>query len=127
MDLLDALSSLFIAEQPNGLFVNRFGLAPAYSGLISGSFILAVCMPMAEGDLSTFEKEDIIVDLLFAKLPAEHRKMIDRIRVYDSEQEFDYHARHNFLTSSSSYGRTDTSETVTRALPVESWQRIAGK
>lgn len=94
--LLNALAELFLAERKNGLNIDRIGLALAYEGLVGESYILGVSAPSLSTEYDCADKADTIIDLLFIKLPAEQRSMIDRVRVYDSAKEFERHARCNF-------------------------------
>lgn len=93
--LLTILADLFRAERMNGLYVDCVGLVFAYGGMVGESYILGVSAPdLGHGNCS--DKTDIIIDVLFAKLPANQRAMIDRVRVYDSADELQRHERCNF-------------------------------
>ena len=94
--LLNSLVSLFRDERSSGLLIDRVGLAPAYDGMVKESYILAVSAPSLAMRYDCGDKADTIIDLLFAKLPKEERVLIDRVRVYDSAEELERHARCNF-------------------------------
>ncbi|GAB3742315.1 hypothetical protein [Spirosoma lituiforme] len=94
--LLNSLSNLFRGERESGLIVDRVGLALAYDGMVGNSYILAVSAPSLAANYDCGDKADTIIDLLFSKFPAEQRAQIDRVRVYDSSQEFERHAKCNF-------------------------------
>lgn len=94
--LLNNLRQAFESERSNGLIIDRFGLAPAYQGMVDDSYILGVSAPSLASSFNCNDKADTIIDVLFAKLTSEQRKSIDRVRVYDSVDEYERHARCNF-------------------------------
>lgn len=75
--------------------MDAFVLAPAYEGFIQNSFVLAVSAPSLIDKLS-FEKTDLIIDLLHEKLPLDQRLQIDRVRVYESVEDLKIHAQLGF-------------------------------
>jgi hypothetical protein len=94
--LVNKISDIFHDAKDNmGFIVDGIGLAPAYGGVVSNSFVLAVSIPNKE-DLDCYDKIDIVIDLLFAKLDETDSKMIDRVRVYDSLYELKQNADNNF-------------------------------
>ncbi len=94
--LVDKIADIFRNEKGNiGFIVDGIGLAPAYGGVVSNSFVLAVSIPN-KADLDCYDKIDIIIDLLSAKLDEADSKTIDRVRVYDSFQELKQNAENNF-------------------------------
>ena len=95
--LLNDLAALFGAERNrSGLIVDRIGVAPAYDGMVKDSYILAVSSPSLATNHNCGDKADTIIDLLFSYLPAEQRATIDRVRVYDSAEELERHARRSY-------------------------------
>ncbi len=97
--LVNKLKTLFLNEKSKGLLVDAIGLAPAYGGLVSDSFVLGVSAP-SMAMIDCYDKMDIIIDLLFANLNEAERRMIDRVRVYDSINELKSHAENDFDESS---------------------------
>lgn len=93
--LVDKLQELFHSEQENGLMVDAIGLAPAYGSMVSDSYVLGVSAPsMAE--MHRYDRMDKIIDLLFAHLTEDERRMIDRVRVYSSAEELKNYAESDF-------------------------------
>ncbi|CAG5074991.1 hypothetical protein DYBT9623_05533 [Dyadobacter sp. CECT 9623] len=94
--LVRTLAELFVDdEKVNGLVVDAIGLAPAYNGMVKDSYVLGVSAPGMEGR-DCFEKADTIIDLLFAHLSEDVRRMIDRVRVYESADELKSYADNDF-------------------------------
>lgn len=114
--LLDTLDKAFKEERQNGLVVDRFGLAPAYPGMIEHSYILGVSAPSVANSSDCTDKSDTIIDVLFARLTTEQRRYIDRVRVYDSADEYERHARCNFDNSYYGYCESPLNLTQTRAI-----------
>ena len=115
--LLDVLESAFEAERSNGLVINRFGLAPAYRGLVDHQYVLGVCIPSSNSLTSCNDKADEVIDVLFDRLTPDQRKPIDRVRVYSSELEYDLHAQRNFDESYGFYcNEVSLQRTQTRAV-----------
>lgn len=114
--LLDTIGKAFRDERANGLVVDRFGLAPAYPGLIEHSYILGVSVPSMVNSSNCVDKSDTIIDVLFARLTTEQRRYIDRVRVYDSADEYERHARCNFDNSYYGYSESPFMLTQTRAV-----------
>lgn len=94
--LLNSLDQAFGAERDKGLVVDRFGLAPAYQGMVENSYILGVSAPSLATSFDYNDKADTIIDVLFSRLTPEQRKPIDRVRVYDSVDE--YERTHNVIS-----------------------------
>ncbi|WP_031529821.1 hypothetical protein [Dyadobacter crusticola] len=94
--LVDVLIDLFTnSEKVNGMEIDAIGLAPAYNGMLKDTYILGISAPDMPGS-DCYEKADIIIDILFAHLSPDIRKMIDRVRVYDSKEELASHADNDF-------------------------------
>ncbi|GAB2792972.1 hypothetical protein GCM10027275_42450 [Rhabdobacter roseus] len=107
--LVNKLKHLFLEARNKGLLVDGIGLAPAYGGMVSHSYVLGVSAPsLATKD--PYDKMDIILDLLFDKLPENERKMIDRVRVYDTLSELKQHANSDF----DNYGSDWQERTMTK-------------
>ncbi|MFN8344334.1 MAG: hypothetical protein U0X91_05000 [Spirosomataceae bacterium] len=91
--LVDKLKTLF--RQAEGVTIDTFGLAPAYGGLLSNVFVLGISAPsMAEEEPS--DKIQTVINLLFAGLEPEERRMIDRVRIYNTAKELQKQARYDF-------------------------------
>ena len=114
--LLDRLDFAFEAERLKGLVVDRFGLAPAYQGMIETSYILGVSAPSLASSFNCNDNADTIIHVLFSRLTPEERKHIDRVRVYDSIEEYERHARCNFDDSYYGYCEAPLRLTQTRAI-----------
>lgn len=114
--LLNSLDQAFGAERDKGLVVDRFGLAPAYQGMVENSYILGVSAPSLATSFNCSDKADIIIDVLFSRLTPEQRKPIDRVRVYDSVDEYERHAQCNFDDSYYGYCEAPLRLTQTRAV-----------
>lgn len=114
--LLNALGQAFETERSSGLIIDRFGLAPAYQGMVESSYILGVSAPSLASSFNGSDKADTIIDVLFSRLNPEERKYIDRVRVYDSVSEYERHARCNFDDSYYGYCEAPLRLTQTRAV-----------
>ncbi len=114
--LLDSLGQAFKAERISGLVVDRFGLAPAYRGMIENSYILGVSASSLANSVDYGDKADAIIDVLFSRLTPEQRKPIDRVRVYNSVEEYERHAQYNFDDSHYGYYEAPLRLTQTRAI-----------
>ena len=114
--LLNSLGRAFETERGNGLIVDCFGLAPAYQGMVENSYILGVSAPSLTSSFNCNDKADTIIDILFTRLTPEQRKPIDRVRVYDSVEEYERHARCNFDDSYYGYCEAPLRLTQTRAI-----------
>ncbi len=93
--LVNKLKDLFHKERKNGLLVDAIGLAPAYGSMVSDSYVLGVSAPSMP-EVSRYDKMDTIIDLLFAHLTEDERRMIDRVRVYGSIEELRNYAESDF-------------------------------
>ena len=119
--LLNELAELFLAERANGLYVDCVGLVSAYGGMVGESYILGVSAPnLGRGNCS--DKTDTIIDVLFDKLPASQRAMIDRVRVYDSADELRLHERCNF--DDSYHGYCEAPFGSTSRVKVLAWETV---
>lgn len=114
--LLDSLDQAFKLERAKGLIVDCFGLAPAYRGMVENSYILGVSAPSLANSFNCNDKADTIIDILFSRLSPEQRKPIDRVRVYDSAEEYERHAGCNFDDSYYGYCEAPFRLTQTRAV-----------
>ncbi len=114
--LLNNLEQAFEAERSSGLVVDRFGLAPAYQGMIEHAYILGVSAPSLQSSFNCNDKADTIIDVLFSRLTPEQRKPIDRVRVYNSVEEYERHAGCNFDDSYYGYCEAPLRLTQTRAI-----------
>lgn len=95
--LVEKLKALF--RQAQGITVDAFGLAPAYGGMVSNSFVLGVSAPSMAGDEQP-DKIQRIIGLLFSGLEPEERRMIDRVRVYDHAKALKKQAQNDFEETS---------------------------
>ncbi len=93
--LVNKLKELFHSERENGLVVDAIGLAPAYGGMVSNSYVLGVSAP-SMAKMHRYDRMDKVIDLLFAHLSEEERRMIDRVRVYSSAEELRKYAESDF-------------------------------
>lgn len=114
--LLNSLDQAFGAERDKGLVVDRFGLAPAYQGMVENSYILGVSAPSLANSFNCNDKADTIIDVLFSRLTPEQRRLIDRVRVYGSVDEYERHAQCNFDDSYYGYCEAPLRLTQTRAV-----------
>lgn len=114
--LLESLDQAFKKERSEGLIVDRFGLAPAYQGMIEKSYILGVSAPSLAHSFNCNDKADTIIDVLFTRLTPEERRYIDRVRVYDSQDEYEKHALCNFDDSYYGYCEAPFRLTQTRII-----------
>ena len=96
--LVTALTEMFRNVRNNNFVVDAFMLAPAYRGFMANVYVLAVSAPSLEG-LECYDRIDYLVDVLHKHLSVDQRKMIDRVRVYNSIQELELHAREGFEDS----------------------------
>lgn len=93
--LVEVLRELFSDTEKVGIIIDAIGLAPAYSGMVKNSYVLGISAPGMEGR-DCYEKADVIISLLFRHVAPDVRKMIDRVRVYDSRDELRSHASNDF-------------------------------
>jgi hypothetical protein len=94
--LVETLRDLFKdKEKIGGLTIDAIGLAPAYSGIATNSFVLGVSAPGMNGR-DCYEKADRIIEILFAHTSVDVRRMINRVRVYDSKDELRSYAANDF-------------------------------
>ncbi|HAK80456.1 MAG TPA: hypothetical protein DCM71_27030 [Runella sp.] len=91
--LVEKLKILF--QQEKEITIDAFGLAPAYGGMVSNSFVLGVSAPSMAGDEQP-DKIQKIIGLLFSGLKPEERRWIDRVRVYDNVRELKKQAQNDF-------------------------------
>jgi hypothetical protein len=90
--LIDLFSN---AKKVKGLNIDAIGLAPAYDGMVKDTYILGVSAPSMVAQ-DCYEKADAIIDILFENLDQDVRRMIDRVRVYDTKEELLSHANNDF-------------------------------
>jgi hypothetical protein len=93
--LVNTLKDLFQDRGRTGITIDAIGLAPAYSGMVKNSYVLGISAPGMEGR-DCYEKADAIISLLFREVSPDIRKMVDRVRVYDSQDELRSHASNDF-------------------------------
>ena len=93
--LVNTLKVLFQDREKTNITIDAIGLAPAYSGMVKNSYVLGISAPGMDGR-DCYEKADTIISLLFREVPANIRKMIDRVRVYDSRDELQNNAFNDF-------------------------------
>lgn len=97
--LVNTLKSLFQDRGRTGITIDAIGLAPAYSGMVKNSYVLGVSAPGMDGR-DCYEKADVIISLLFRYVSSDLRRMIDRVRVYDSQEELRSYASNDFDSDS---------------------------
>ncbi len=94
--LVETLVALFgNKEKMEGITVDAFGLAPAYSGIATNSFVLGISAPGMAGR-DCYERADKIIELLFAHTNVDVRRMINRVRVYDNKNELKSYEPNDF-------------------------------
>ncbi len=94
--LVEILKDLFKdKEKTGGILVDAIGLGPAYSGVATNSFVLGISAPGMTGR-DCYEKADRIIDILFTHTSVDVRRMINRVRVYDSKDELKSYAANDF-------------------------------
>lgn len=94
-ELVEKLKRVFREKVDSGLEIDAIGLAPAYGSLIPDCYVLGVSAPSMNG-MDCYEKMDFVIDILFEKFSEGERRMIDRVRVYDSVKELKSHADTDF-------------------------------
>jgi hypothetical protein len=93
--LVSRLKDMFFMERKNNLVVDSFGLAPAYRGFITDSYILGVSAPSLR-HLDCFKKMEVIINAMFANLTEDERGFIDRVRVYDNAEDLKRYKEYDF-------------------------------
>jgi hypothetical protein len=94
--LVATLKDLFRDKaKTGGITIDAIGLGPAYSGVATNSYVLGVSAPGMEGR-DCYEKADKIIGILFANTTVDVRKMINRVRVYESADELRSYASSDF-------------------------------
>jgi hypothetical protein len=93
--LVNRIKEMFLIEKINGLYVDSFGLAPAYKGFATNSYVLGVSAPSLRGT-DCYEKMRIVIQAMFAHLTENERRFINRVRVYDSKSDLERHKENDF-------------------------------
>lgn len=93
--LVKRLKEVFNAEKQNGLYIDQYGLAPAFRGLSSNSFVLGISAPSLINETSS-RRTRIIFDALYKYLNDEEKMSINRIRVYDNVKDLKASAFYDF-------------------------------
>lgn len=93
--LVAALTNMFRQVRSQGTVVDAFMLIPAYSGFFRNRFVLGVSAPSMVS-LERYERIDKLIDLIHKHLSVDYRKMIDRVRVYDSVKDLETYAEVGF-------------------------------
>ncbi|RYF72305.1 MAG: hypothetical protein EOO39_12410 [Cytophagaceae bacterium] len=93
--LVVVLTNMFQDVRRSGLFVDAFMLAPVYEGFMSNVYILAVSAPSL-GQVERYDKMDLLIDTLHEHVSSDYRRMIDRVRVYNSIEDLKSHAQSGF-------------------------------
>ena len=104
--LVKRLREVFNAEKQNGLYVDQYGLAPAFRGLSSNSFVLGISAPSLVSETSS-RRTRIIFDALYKYLNDEEKMAINRVRVFDNVKDLKYSAVYDFEGFDSSYHECD--------------------
>jgi len=94
--LVRKLRDAFVnAHALKGLYIDAFGLIPAYGGILNNSYTLGVSAPSLTG-LSKMSKINKIFDIIYESLEQPERKMINVVKVFDNKEAFINSANRQF-------------------------------
>lgn len=93
--LVETLKNVFREAKNDGFVIDAIGLAPAYHGMVKNKYILGVSAPILPA-MYKQDKMQIIFNLLWLRLTLEERRMIDRVRVFDTVEDLDDHKYNDF-------------------------------
>ncbi|MCF2488139.1 hypothetical protein [Dyadobacter sp. CY347] len=102
--LVKRLREVFNAEKQNGLYIDQYGLAPAFRGLSSNSFVLGISAPSLVNETSS-NRTRIIFNALHKYLNDEEKMSINRIRVFDNVEDLKLGAVFDFEGFDSDYNK----------------------